>query len=317
MSGNPDRRSRRAGVLGVHSVDHIQFAVPDLAEAERFYAAFGLATRYSGAGLGLYTDGIARPWAILVEGRRKTLGHLSFGAFEDDLPRFHARLEAMRIARADPPPGFEPGGLWFRDPVGTLIEIRAAEIRSPDAKPPAGEIAGISGIANAPSRSAAPMVRPNRLAHVLTFTRNVGATLRFYADVLGLRVSDVSADNVGFMHAVHGSDHHVIAFLGADGPGLHHLSWDAGSIQAIGLGAMQMRAQGYCAGWGLGRHVLGSNYFHYVRDPWGSYCEYACDIDYIPADTDWRTGEHPPEDSFYVWGPDPPEDFAVNYEAMP
>ena len=30
--------------------------------------------------------------------------------------------------------------------------------------------------------------------------------------------------------------------------------------------------------------VLGSNYFHYVRDPWGSFAEYSCDIDYIPKE---------------------------------
>jgi Glyoxalase/Bleomycin resistance protein/Dioxygenase superfamily len=116
------------------------------------------------------------------------------------------------------------------------------------------------------------------------------------------------------MHAIHGSDHHVIAFVKAEGPGLHHLSWDVPSINEIGLGAMQMADKGYRAGWGLGRHVLGSNYFHYVRDPWGSYSEYSSDVDYIPADHDWKSGDHPPEDSFYVWGPNPPEDFAFNHE---
>jgi len=51
-----------------------------------------------------------------------------------------------------------------------------------------------------------------------------------------------------------------------------------------------------------------------VRDPWGSYAEYSCDIDYIPVTQDWKDGDHPPEDSFYMWGPNPPEDFAHNYE---
>ena len=37
----------------------------------------------------------------------------------------------------------------------------------------------------------------------------------------------------------------------------------------IGLGAMRMHDKGWTKGWGLGRHVLGSNYFHYVHDPWG------------------------------------------------
>jgi len=68
-------------------------------------------------------------------------------------------------------------------------------------------------------------------------------------------------------------------------------------------------------GWGLGRHVLGSNYFHYVQDPWGSFSEYSADIDYIPATCDWPAADHPPDDSFYAWGPNVPEDFVHNYEA--
>ena len=35
---------------------------------------------------------------------------------------------------------------------------------------------------------------------------------------------------------------------------------------------------------GVGRHVLGSNYFYYVQDPWGSFAEYSYDIDFVPAD---------------------------------
>jgi len=60
--------------------------------------------------------------------------------------------------------------------------------------------------------------------------------------------------------------------------------------------------------------VLGSNYFRYVRDPWGSYAEYSFDIDFIPSGYDWPSADYPPEDSLYVWGPDVPEDFVRNYE---
>lgn len=56
-------------------------------------------------------------------------------------------------------------------------------------------------------------------------------------------------------------------------------------------------------------------FFHYVRDPWGSYSEYSSDIDYVSADHDWDAGDHGPEDAFYIWGPTPPDDFTVNYEA--
>ena len=77
-----------------------------------------------------------------------------------------------------------------------------------------------------------------------------------------------------------------------------------------------MADKGYSKGWGLGRHVLGSNYFHYVQDPWGSYAEYSCDMDYIPPGSDWEAGDFGAEDAFYVWGPTPPEDFTKNKELM-
>src|SRR5882672_4951614 len=72
--------------------------------------------------------------------------------------------------------------------------------------------------------------------------------------------------------------------------------------------------RGYARGWGLGRHVLGSNYFHYVRDPWGSYSEFSCGIDYIPAGLLWTASRPDPQNSLYLWGPPPPEDFTENYE---
>jgi len=138
--------------------------------------------------------------------------------------------------------------------------------------------------------------------------------LQFCTDVLGLRLSDQSRDMIAFLRAAHGSDHHLVAFAKSEAPGLHHTSWDVGSVDELGYGAEQMRKQGYCKGWGVGRHVLGSNYFYYAQDPWGSFAEYSFDIDFVPADLDWHPGDHPPEDSFYVWGPPVPEDFITNYE---
>ena len=119
------------------------------------------------------------------------------------------------------------------------------------------------------------------------YTRSVPEAFAFYTQRLGLRLSDRSGDDVAFMHGAFGSDHHLVAISRSDGPGMHHCSWDVATIGEVGLGAMQMEAAGYTRGWGLGRHVLGSNYFHYVRDPWGSYAEYSADMDFIPATMDW------------------------------
>ena len=307
--------NRRAGELGVHSLDRFNFSVPDLEAARTFYSNFGLDLHEGAGALNIHTHGHPHRWGSVVEGPKKKLQFISFGAFEDDLPRFRERLEALHISRIDPPPGAESNGLWFRDPDGTPIEIRVAEKCSPNEKSTIECISSPGGVAGAPSCSTKPGVRPRRLAHILVFTRDIPQAIKFYGDVLGLRLSDRSGDMIAFMHGIHGSDHHLIAFVKSEGPGLHHLSWDVKSINDIGLGAMQMADKGFSKGWGLGRHVLGSNYFHYVRDPWGSYAEYSSDVDYIPLDHDWKSGDHPPEDSFYVWGPVPPEDFAFNYEA--
>jgi catechol 2,3-dioxygenase-like lactoylglutathione lyase family enzyme len=307
--------ARRPGELGVHSLDHFTFMVPDVAEAEQFYRAFGLDLREEGGALSLYTYGHPHRWGAVVEGARKKLHHISFGIFEDDMPKFRERLEQRRIERLDPPPGFESNGIWLRDHDGNLIELRVAEKSSPNEKSSFINISSPAGERGASNRSKAPSVRPRRLAHILIFTRDVPKGIAFYREVLGMRLSDRSGELIAFMHGIHGSDHHMIAFAKSDAPGMHHSSWDVSGIHDIGLGALQMANKGFTRGWGLGRHVLGSNYFHYVRDPWGSYSEYSSDIDYIAADQTWEDGDHPPEDSFYFWGPEPPQDFAHNYEA--
>jgi catechol 2,3-dioxygenase-like lactoylglutathione lyase family enzyme len=307
--------TRRPGELGVHSLDQFHFVVPDLATAQHFYGEFGLELGTKGNLITLGTYGQPHVWGTIGEGPRKKYGYVSFGAFEDDLERFSQHLQEMGVQRLDPPPGIDSNGIWFRDHDGIMVEIKVAAKSSPDEKSQFGARSCGPGERGAPFRSTMPRTYPRRLAHVLMFTRDVQKAVEFYTRVLGLRLSDRSGDNIAFLHGIHGSDHHMVAFARSDAPGHHHFSWDVGSVDAIGAGAMHMLDKGYAKGWGLGRHVLGSNYFHYVQDPWGSFCEYSADIDYIPATTDWASADHPPEDSFYAWGPNVPDDFIHNYEA--
>jgi catechol 2,3-dioxygenase len=296
-------------------MDSFSLAVPDLKVAQQFYSSFGLDVREEGDALGLYISGAEHRWASISEGDRKQLKHLSFGVFEDDLDRFKRHIEKQGHKLIDPPQSAS-NGLWLRDHDGVPIELRVAGKTSPNDKSSFANPSSAPGVAGAPKRSAAGFVRPRRMAHVLTFTPDVPAAINFYGRVLGLRVSDRSGDGICFMHGIHGSDHHLIAFAKSNAPGLHHCSWDVGSIDEIGRGAVQMADRGFAKGWGLGRHVLGSNYFHYVRDPWGSHCEYSADIDYIPAGCEWNAGDYDAHDAFYVWGPEPPADFVHNYEAQ-
>jgi catechol 2,3-dioxygenase-like lactoylglutathione lyase family enzyme len=307
--------TRRPGELGIHSLDRFHFVVPDFSVAKNFYGEFGLEVGEKNNLLTLQTEGSPHLWGTIGEGPRKKHSYMTFGAFEEDIDRFALRLQEMGIPRLDPPPGIDSNGLWFHDHDGNLVEIKVCAKSSPDEKSEFVVLPHPPGHRGAPFRQDIKRVRPRRLAHILMFTRDVAKAIEFYSRVLGMRLSDHSGDGVAFLHGIHGSDHHMIAFAHSKAPGHHHFSWDVGSIDDIGIGAMHMLGKGFSKGWGLGRHVLGSNYFHYVQDPWGSFSEYSADIDYVPVDYNWPSGDWPPEDSFYAWGPNTPDDFVHNYEA--
>ena len=300
-------------VLAVHSLDRFTLSVPDLDEAARFYEAFGLDLERGKGRLLLRTAGSDHVWAELVRGEHKALRAVRFGVFERDFQVFAETLADVRIAA--PEPG--SNSIWCRAPDGLTLELAVAEKTSPDSKPPFGLPDTYHPARGTGPRSSVGKVRPRRLAHVALFTTDVEQAMGFYGARLGMKLSDRSRDDVAFMHGPHGSDHHLIALARSTGPGLHHCSWDVGKLSDVGQGAMQMEAAGYALGWGMGRHVLGSNYFHYVRDPWGSYSEYSADMDFVPAGAEWPAADHDPEDSFYQWGPPPPADFGVNYEIEP
>ncbi len=302
--------------LAVHSVDEFVFSVPDLDEARHFYTAFGLDVRDEAGGITLYTHGHPHRWARIVQGPTKRLLWLSLGIHAGDVQDFERHLNEREVKRIAAPEGADPDGLWIEGPDTLPLQLRVGDKSSPSQPaprefPPLNNNAGRSP---GRSKALAQPVRPLYLSHILLFSADVEAATRFYEDVLGLRLSDKSGPVIAFLHTPHGSDHHLIALAKSDGGGLHHSSWCVPSLDAVGLGAQQMAAAGYEQGWGVGRHVLGSNYFRYVRDPWGSYAEYSYDIDFVEAGKTWPSADHPPEDSLYVWGPALPEDFATNHE---
>jgi catechol 2,3-dioxygenase-like lactoylglutathione lyase family enzyme len=304
--------------LSIRSLQHFALAVPDPAVGRRFYEDFGLEGRESGSRVTLSCRGRAQDQVILVEGPRRTMHHISFGTKPELIDGLKSRIEASGTRLLDAPNAAPGEGLWFRDPDGLLVNIKVAE-PAPWAPAPEfrlntpGHFSRI-GARAAPARTLE--VKPRRLGHVLRFSPNLDRQLDFYTRVLGMRLSDRSASIVAFMHCEGGSDHHVFGFIASDKPGFHHASFEVANVDEIGLGACKLIDKGYRNGWGFGRNVIGSNFFHYVRDPWNSLVEYFSDIDYIPAEQAWEARDWPPEDSLYVWGPAVPEDFGANYEAV-
>jgi catechol 2,3-dioxygenase-like lactoylglutathione lyase family enzyme len=305
-------RPARLAFPAAHSFLGLGLDVPDLEAARDFYTAFGLdvvAGRDALLLRGARADPAAPAAATLREGARR-LTHLTFGAYEEDIARFKAQLEAAGIKRIDAPAGVEPlaGSIWVRDPDGTPVQIAPAQKTTPDHR--RASLAYAPGDwRHAPPR-AGTQANPFRLGHTFLFTASIEQSTRFYSQALGLGQSDGN-DYVAFLHGRHGSDHHILGFGQSHAPGFHHFSFEVENIDQIGVGGQHMAARG-SGGWGFGRHVAGSNYFWYVRDPFGGWAEYFCDIDYIPAGTEVPHRDLAPEDSVYLWGPPMPEDFIVN-----
>jgi len=202
-------------------------------------------------------------------------------------------------------------GAARRDPDGTAVQL-LDEAQAP-ARPAAEVLVNVGGsrqrIGVAQWQQATQDVMPRRLGHTLLFTAQPEQMTAFYTEVLGLRVSDRIRGLVTFLNAGPG-DHHIFGFIASSHRGFHHASFEVPSIDAIALGADRMRARGRQAGWGLGRHTIGSNFFHYNPDPWGSWIEWFSDIDQI--DDRWvaREWEVPP----HLWGAPPPDTFLANHE---
>lgn len=307
---------RRKVGPAVHSICEFVFSVPDLDIAHHFYTKFGLDVKRVPEGLELFTHGNAHRWARIFKGEEKKLLWITFGVDECDLEKFKLRFSENGINLIQPPPYATPDSLWIRGPDNVLIGLAISPKCAPSAKSARNFPPAIGPGGRAPSRSQTQPVRPTHLSHILLFSADVPAATEFYINVLGLRMSDKSADIIAFLHGAHGSDHHLLALAKSDGLGIHHSSWNVNSIDEVGLGKQQMAEVGYVKGWGIGRHVLGSNYFQYVRDPWGSYAEYSYDIDFVAHDHEWPAADHPAADALYVWGPDVPADFVRNYETQ-
>jgi catechol 2,3-dioxygenase-like lactoylglutathione lyase family enzyme len=296
-------------ISGLH---HYALEVPDLAVAEGFLQDFGLETAERGGALVASCAGRSQEQVRMLEGEVKRLHHVSFTTRPGSGDALRESLERAGAALIEPPEGATEHGLWVRDPDGTPVQLLEAE------QAPARDVAEIlinAGSSRQRVGKAAWLkvtgdLAPRRLGHALLFTPQPGAMTAFYTQVLGLAVSDtIHHDFVTFLNAGPG-DHHVFGFINSTHPGFHHASFEVPSIDAIALSADRMRVQGRPAGWGLGRHTIGSNFFHYNHDPWGSWIEWFSDIDQI--DDCWVAGDWdvPP----HLWGAPPPETFLTNAE---
>ena len=301
--------------MAVRSFLHYALEVPDPTVGQRFYEDFGLVDGgASGDSVRLRPERLGRDAVLLYGGKRKRLHHLCYGAPGEDFARVREAIRRAGVAETDAPPGAPEGGLWFRDPDGNAVNVRdEAPPAEPVDPPPTLNGPGYvqrEAVRGYPARG--QRITPRRLGHTLLFTPDMERAMRFYIETLGMKLSDRSRGIIAFLRC--NTDHHTLALLSSHAPGFHHASFQVGSVDEIAMGAVRMTEKGWQPGWGLGRHVIGSNFFYYIRDPWGSFAEYFHDLDYIPEQCAWEPRDFPEADALYRWGPPVPEDFGLNRE---
>jgi catechol 2,3-dioxygenase-like lactoylglutathione lyase family enzyme len=302
-------------VLGLLS---LTLDVPQTPPGLRFYTNAGLTAAEQGSVARLRCPGQNRDSIILRGGApTKRLHHLTLRA--DCLAEIAERTPASGGEVVTPPRGFVQDGLWVRDPHGLLLQLLEHPADSELAQAPRFEVNGPGRLIRKSQSAIRPIaayraVQPLRLGHVMLFSPNVTRSVAFVIDALGMALADRAQDVVAFCCTRKNSDHHVIAFAKSSGVGFHHASFEVADPDEVGRAGRALHERTGLGEWGFGRHTIGSNFFHYIQDPWGSWFEYYSDMDHIEDSAAWTATNYGMEDSLANWGPPVPKDFVHNYE---
>ena len=295
--------------------------VPSLDAGVTFYIDAGLEAASDGSVARLRCRGQENHCVILIGGApRKRLHHVALRATAlDEMAR---SVTAAGGCVIDAPAGFDDLGLWVEDPQGIVYHLVdcPGDPELEDAPPfeinAPGRIVRTRRSAILPA-AAYPAARPRRLGHVMLFTPDVMASVAFVTEGLGMGLADHAQDVIAFTCAKQNSDHHVVAFARSPGVGFHHASFQLVDPDEVGRAGRALLSRAGKGDWGFGRHTIGSNFFHYIQDPWGSWFEYYSDMDHIDDYALWNPTNYAMDDSLASWGPDVPADFVHNYEAEP
>ena len=276
-------------MIRLAGLGHLGLSVRNLDAAVSFYTeVMGLTyARRSGghAWLGLGGSGHC---LSLVEEEGPTLHHLAFALRPGQ--KVEQATDALRAAgipitagAAEPAPHGET--IRVTDPDGQTVEIF-------EPTPEGLEATG-------------PRLRPNRLQHVVLQTPEVERAARFYAEVLGFRVSDWMGPKFVWLRC--GSDHHDLAIVYGAAAGLDHYAYEIADWNAIKQWCDLLWKHRIRLLWGPGRHGPGNNLFIMFPDPAGTRVELSCEMEqfYDEGVASQPREWHDATAALNLWGPGP------------
>jgi hypothetical protein len=270
---------------------------PDLDQAEEFLLDFGLvrAERTKDA---LYMRGTDSAHHLHVThlGAPKFIGFAYYARDAEELDRLSRVVGASKIESID-----EPGGgqrVRLSDPHGFQIEV----VHGIEEMPRLPVRPNVMNWGPEKLRRAGTLTRlprgpsqVKRMGHAVIATTDLGKTLSWYRETLGLLCSDDvfvgDKSNIvsSFNRCDRGDDyvdHHVFFTMKGPEAGLNHFSFEVRDIDDVMQGHehLQKKAK-YQHMWGIGRHRLGSQIYDYWCDPWGRVHEHWTDSDVLNAAT--------------------------------
>lgn len=142
------------------------------------------------------------------------------------------------------------------------------------------------------------------LGHILVHAPDIDASVCFYRDLLGFRVTDFTTIatpqgplRLAFLHC--NARHHSIAFIGAPGPKrLNHIMFESNALMDVGIGRDACLAANVPIVIDLGCHMNDHMTSFYMACPSGFALEYGWGAREVGAD--WQVEHYDSVDS--IWG---------------
>jgi catechol 2,3-dioxygenase-like lactoylglutathione lyase family enzyme len=292
--------------MPLHRLNSVTIGVPDVAATAEFYRDFNLTETSPGT----FATADGGDQMRLKQSPQRRLLELSVGADNaGDIDRVASQLASIDASyqrNGDELTAVDPGtGVNVRVSIASRIAQEPAQ--SPRYNGP-GRIERHGRALDLAPGNDAPRARPRKLGHAVVGSTEVEASYRFFQQGIGFKLSDKVGEVAAFLRC--SDDHHNLLIQKAPVQFLHHTSWQVEHVDEIGLGAHALLAKDPARHvWGFGRHMVGSNFFWYFRDPAGNFAEYYADMDCILDDQLWKPQVWEGRTALYAWGPPPPPSF--------